>query len=707
MRKLASPTVAVFALAVLVSPAAGFAQATPRNEARAAETVLPGTFLLQSVQTSKSLRRTSRFLDVSKLQGGLQLAFVIDGTESMDASLQDVGSQLNKFMQAMRQLVREQNISVSVAVVIYRDDKAESGPVTPVFDSFQIDLDLVSQKLTEIRTETGRPYFRERVDEGIAHALENLNWVPADEVDTARWLIVIGDAPPYPVGVSNQFARERKFSNEQLLEMAKAKGVSIYGMVTQSGFLKPGLDDAGLLKTMEIEKPEFNDFLATLSQSTDGRSINLDDPSQVQFWLTGKQQMEPIRPEEVQAYLNESTASNQSSVRMAVLPFLPLPSMNFDAEPDSREIAVSTQIRERLSRVPNVTLASLAETRDAFEKLKSKPDADAAASDTFLAEFAKELNVDYVVRGEFQPVRDTFELNLSLVGQDGKELVAEQAELRANDEQQSAATLNEMFDRVFREAVSVSRRERSNESLVSVFSQLNDVDNPLADEILAPLTADNRAQREILAALTLLEDSLVFPKDPERVNLDEEQQAQRTLLAAQRHLDRACEFEKGSPFANYLMAICYYNLSQHEAATDELTKCYERLRVAYDNLERIPNKKDPIRTEIEATYKLLISKDVGAAVEKYEQLLSHRADNRGRFALRAHWMLVGIHLGEWGAISHARKLVDVKAARPHILALLAYWPESPEAKFYQQCIKMKNGGYEMDVPVGSEQFAKF
>src|SRR5690606_32943839 len=99
------------------------------------------------------------------------------------------------------------------------------------------------------------------------------------------------------------------------------------------------------------------------------------------------------------------------------------------------------------------------------------------------------------------------------------------------------------------------------------------------------------------------------------------------------------------------------------------------------------------------------TRDITTAIAHFRRLAGlagNEATADTRAALRAHWMLAGIHLGDWGAISWGWDHVDPQQAREHILTILACWPDSPEAAFYRDCI----GAGALDVPVGEHQLAR-
>ena len=93
-----------------------------------------------------------------------------------------------------------------------------------------------------------------------------------------------------------------------------------------------------------------------------------------------------------------------------------------------------------------------------------------------------------------------------------------------------------------------------------------------------------------------------------------------------------------------------------------------------------------MKTEIEADFALLVQRNVGQAIQKYQELAGTdpKSDTNIHSALRAHWMLAGIYSGDWGV---AEKFVDKEQARQHLIQILAFWWDSPEANFIKNSLR--------------------
>ncbi|MBI2479990.1 MAG: hypothetical protein HYV60_15570 [Planctomycetia bacterium] len=81
---------------------------------------------------------------------------------------------------------------------------------------------------------------------------------------------------------------------------------------------------------------------------------------------------------------------------------------------------------------------------------------------------------------------------------------------------------------------------------------------------------------------------------------------------------------------------------------------------------------------------MLVKKDYEAAIRVYQQLAEIKSDSKLHAALRAQWMLAGIRSGDWNV---PENLIDAKAARTHLVAILAYWPDSSEAQFIKRALR--------------------
>jgi TolB-like protein len=659
-----------------------------------------GEFLVAATAKKANLRRTSQFLDIDRIDKHLQVALLVDGTDSMQQDMQSLKQNLRAFVRSLENVRRDPVPTVSVALVVYRDTGSPSGAVTPLISAFETRIDEIDAVLQSLEAESGAPYFREAVDQGLHYALSELDWRRPDEPGVSRWIIVAGDAPPYP-----EQTRFRKHSDHDLIEMAREKQIAIYGMALGHGLVQSESEDSRFDTVTEQERPDLRSFLAKLAQATGGHTVDMLDETSVRYWMTHRQQMPPITHTDIAARRGQREAVGDGP-RIAVLPHLPLERMKFDSGRD--EVIIATHLLQRLARLGSVEVVAADEVQRACE----------AVSHTLtLQAIASELNADYVIWGAQKTNFDYLVIESGLYnGQDGIRLAGVSESVRPISDQGRLMILNVIFRRLCesgaRELDMLGRMGHA-QALRASWN-----DDTRRRELLAPLAKDHRAQSAILAGLDELERSLASVQSEDAGT--QWDPAQQHLDAAVAHLERALAIEDDSPYAYLLLADCYHNMSRSPADKVD-PRSAENLEQAQALAEMLLPDDDPVRLEINAQYALLVTRDITTAIGHFRRLAGiggaagdtagRETDARrreavdARFDLRAHWMLAGIHLGDWDAISWGWDHVDPVQAREHILAILAFWPHSPEAAFYRDCVE-NSRPESLDVPVGTPQLAR-
>jgi hypothetical protein len=654
-----------------------------------------GEFLVAATAKKANLRRTSQFLDIDRIDKHLQVALLVDGTDSMQQDMQSLKQNLRAFLRSLENVRRDPVPTVSVALVVYRDTGSPSGPVTPLIPTFETRTDTMDAALQELQAESGAPYFREVVDQGLHYALSNLNWRSPDEPGVSRWIIVAGDAPPYP-----EQTRFRKHSDQDLIEMAQEKQIAIYGMALGHGLVQSESKDSRFDSVTQQERPDLRSFLAKLAQATGGHTVDMLDERSVRYWMTHRQQMPPITPADITARQGQREAVGDGP-RIAVLPHLPLEQMNFESGRD--EVIIATHLRQRLARLGSVEVVAADEVRQACE---------GAAGTLTLESLAADLQADYLIWGAQKVSFDYLVIESGLYsGEDGTRVAGVSESVKPISDQGRLMILNVIFRRLCesgaRELDMLGRMGHAR-ALRAAWK-----DTKRRRELMAPLAKDHRAQSAILAGLDELERSLAWVQPGTAAGGADP--AQQHLSAAIAHLEQALAFENDSPYAHLLLADCYHNLSR-TAAADLDPRFAEHLQRAHALAEMLLGEDDPVRLEIQAQHALLVTRDVATAIGHFRRLAGITGGEGGkdgagrepvdpRFDLRAHWMLAGIHLGDWDAISWGWDHVDPTQAREHILAILAFWPHSPEAAFYRECID-NSVPDSLDIPVGAAQLAR-
>ena len=158
--------------------------------------VTAGDFLAEHVTVkSRNLLRTSRFLRFNQQYSRIQIAFVLDGTESMTHEFASLRENLAEFATGLSDSFGNRKPDIKLTAVIYRDTDATSAVqiVSPAF----VTPEEFAAKFATTDVDSGEPYFQERVDEGLHSAIMDLPWAPPNEQAVARWILLCGDAPPY------------------------------------------------------------------------------------------------------------------------------------------------------------------------------------------------------------------------------------------------------------------------------------------------------------------------------------------------------------------------------------------------------------------------------------------------------------------------------------------------------------------------------
>jgi tetratricopeptide (TPR) repeat protein len=202
------------------------------------------------------------------------------------------------------------------------------------------------------------------------------------------------------------------------------------------------------------------------------------------------------------------------------------------------------------------------------------------------------------------------------------------------------------------------------------------------------------------------------------------------LAAAVERFEQALQFEPDNAFAQLMLASASLNLAKHRDHEANTKKAYAALTAAYENREKSPSAA--VREEIMGDYALLVQKDFRKAAEHYTRLATDESFRGTRFALRAHWMLAGIFMGDWGVNDYEKDLpkeklkemgvVNLDLAREHIVAILAHWDGTPQSDFFRRHMDSLKSGQEavrrppspsqrskqyVDLPVGQLQLVAY
>ncbi len=631
-----------------------------------------------------------------RLRKNIQLAFVLDATNSMTQDIQSLKDCLNDVIEQIKGQVTEvrskDEVKVWVAVVIYRDWWRKPQAAIPVSREIRIrfqgsdreevlerrespveivtgrpnnhfvdsgtDFSLLSDRLKGISLEVGHPGPEEQVDLGIGTALQELDWLPGDKV--SRLLVVAGDAPPWKEEFTDLAKNPdywtyweknekkpmplRQFTTRQLVDWAHQKEVSIFALacdkasrVTQADHLRLG---------------QMRSFFSELTQQTDGKFLDLSDPKvvdrlkrAVQSGGEDRQELRRI----TQVDLEKATLRQKPpAARVAILP--PLDKVDYRLSFDDDAYHVAALLTKQLQDIDPLLAVSSDQVRRAW--LRLSPDGVVTAERR--ATLAAELGVSFIIGGSLRTAGEHISLDLVAYGANGQILV---------EGETARADLISVAEKAWKGLLVAAEKNPEAESLAKTFSRL---------AITTDLAQTPDALRNLLKGYAKLEEATQFAR--------EDQAGMRLSEEAQEAFQAVLRTEPNSVFAKMLLASCQINLKQSKEAKSTLIDA----RKLADSLPA----DNPLRLEVEADHAWYVESDVAAAIKAYERILQTTNSQYPRVALRAHWMLAGFYLSTLPQMSDVvpNEISRLDLGRQQILEILLNWPESHEAHFYGQYV---------------------
>ena len=604
------------------------------------------------------------FLDlVEESRPKLQIALVIDGTDSMDSSLEGVRNTFEKMAEDLRRYKDE----VSFQVVVYRDIDAKSGivsfPLNVKDYQFTPNSSVVRDGLETIEPESGAPFFHELVDVGVHEALTKLNW--SRDPDTTRWILIFGDAPPFDeTWTDAKTNSHRHVATQRLITLARNRNVRVSSVLCESRSKEKTAYDKSLRETRR--------FFNTLANETDGLMLDLSyesirdalvNASKKQTQRYQEKPIPKISKSDIQVYRDRANRdklliSDDQQTRIAILPYMPLDKVSFD--PDRQEVQFAAELRYKFRQIPGVTVKSPRQIERVFQPL-----VDAGFQDKkLLMALASKLRVDYVLWGRLEQANKNVRITPVVLNREKGTTVAVSA-LRMQPKQSTAGVL---ASRVLR-AVTVptdellARLERNQESLFTPVAATLDTVNPL------------------MGAFDAMEQCLAYSVGSKESN--------ELASKAKKHLDTVLNKTDDNALAHYLAANYHFNRAQAEiktgnddAASESMQQFKRSLLSAY-KYRNFQSSNDLV-TEIKGLHALLIKKDVETAISEFESLVENNEETRYQSARRAHWVLAGIYAGDWGV---DRKWVNADKMRDHLLQILSFFESSPEADFIRNGLR--------------------
>ncbi len=633
----------------------------------------------------------------SGLKKDIQLAFVLDATNSMKNDIVSLKNCLRDVIDQIKDQVTEvrskDEVKVWVAVVIYRDwwreppappaasreirvqfigsereevlERRES-PVEILtgrpgnhFVDIDSDLSGLQTRLQKISPEVGHPGSEEQVDLGIGSALKDLDWIAGDTV--SRLLVVAGDSPPWqeeyldwtknPAYWTYWEKKEaqpqplRTYATRQLVALARQKDVNIFALACDIAARNTSADRQRL--------GQMRSFFSELTQQTNGKFLDLSD-SDVKDRLkravqSGGEDRQDLRPI-TQADLVKATSRPAAhTARVAILPPLDTVDYRLSYEDDAYHIAAL--LTKQLQDLDPLLAASNDQVRRTWLRLSP----DGAVTTERRAALAAELGVSFVIWGALRPADGRLSLDLAAYGTNGQVLI-ESETVRAD--------LLSVAEKAWKGLLIAAEKNPQAEPLAKTFSQ---------HAITTDLVQTPDALRELLKGYGLLEEATQFASN--------DSASQRLNEEALQSLQVVLRSDPESVFAKLLLASCQLNLKQSSEAKSTLAEARK--------LAASLPADDPLRLEVEADHAWYVQADAGAAIKAYQQILQTTEGRYPRVALRAHWTLAGHYLSPLPQISEAipDEVKRLDLARQHILEVLMNWRDSSEARFYEQYVQ--------------------
>ncbi len=621
---------------------------------------LSSMFDVQRAPKAKSMGLfQANFLDSLKsAQRSLQLAVVIDSTESMSGEMASIRSSLPELL---ADLSRFEDGALETTVVTYSDVGESDRPATIMSPGFVSDVVQMSRLLEQISAASGKPYFPEAVDLGVFTAIDQLPWSTDENVE--KWLLLIGDAPPYdPSFLEPETKAQRWYDTDFLVDLANKKNLKIHCLLCSSREVEKKAYEDCLVKTRR--------FMSQLADGTGGQMLDLSYPFVRQRLVENASSRKSeysrigyITQTEIDAVTSQhqsTDSSNDKVIRIAVLPFLPLESITFLYE--KPEVQLATELRQRLQALPNVRTISPRQVEEEILRLQGEG--------VPVKDWPKALNIrlrsDYLLHGSMRMADSAF-VEAAVFGRD------------VSDPLNKLATSGAIEGLAGSLLSDLKQSRQRPEALQPLLQRLATIDESTGGtkSPVAMLQNLNPAERsQLLGAFEALEQSLGYALGDE---LGEE-----LLNKAELELAKLLTSQPEHAFAHALLASCLYNQAKiHEGRgrLDEAKLLIQRSNDSIKDAYRLRNQLvDRLtRLEVEADYALMVAKDYPGAISAYEQIVSFSEASPVQTALRAHWMLAGIYNGAWDIAKNDSTVANPEMAKHHIVQILAFWPESVEA----------------------------
>jgi len=651
-----------------------FAQAPQSTAASALDSI----FNVRTAPDAKSMGIfQGSFLDAIRPETpGIQIAFLVDTTESMAQELPGIRE---KIPQVIADLKRASGTQVEVAVVSFADSGQSNKPLVGISHGFAKEDAAVAKLIDELKPQSGRPYFPEAVDLAVFKTVQELPW--SEEAQATRWLMLITDAPPYDASFDEPKTQSRRwYETDALVNVANQRGINIHGLLCES---RPEEQEA-----FHATVDKTRNFMGQLSSRTGGLMLDLSF-SQIKEKVASAAQRPRADFAFVGAITDEDIAQVQQdaqeqfgelkSIRVAILPHVPLSAMTFYHEDPG--VRFASQLRYTLGRLPGVKTISSRQIESEFLRLKSGP----VEKSQWPQALCLRLRADVLIMGDLRANRDQVDVQSQVYAANSAEPIASIA----------ASGTEDVLMGSYLKAIPETRPATGPMALLaqSVGSEQGSELREFWPGILGQMNANE--QGSLLSAMDLIEKSVDVSVEPEqRVN---------DLSAAIELLEPLAGDAAANAFTHSLLASANYNLAktreeqgQVDQAKSAMTRAIGYLTKAFDGRRQLNDRL--LQAEIEADHALLVRKDYPAAVRRYQAITEFSEASQLKMALRAHWMLAGVQCGDWGASQAEDFQPSTPLARWHLIQILAFWPESEEARVIQKYMRWSTGDGKTGTP---------
>ena len=602
------------------------------------------------------------FLDAVDVSGSLQLAVVIDSSESMSDQLASIQKNLRYLIGDLDRIL---DGSIETAVVTYSDIGDKKVPVTVHTQGFA-DANSTEQVISQLSVGTGKPFFPEAIDLGVHRAIASLPW--SDKSDVERWVLVVGDAPPYEPSFSDKkTGAKRWFETGLLVDLANQKDIKIHCLLCNSRDSEK--------ESFEAMLDDTRNFMGRLSSDTGGLMLDMSY-DQVRSALvksarrirTEYVRIGYITVEDIQnatGTTGQRDASDQS-LRVVVLPFLPMDEMTFFHQ--RPEVQIATELRNILKQMPNTRVVQPRQIEKEISRLKR----EGVPVQDWPQALCYRLKAQLIVTGHLRTARDQFAATIEVLGQKpGKSLAS--TKLTSKPENLARRIIGQL-----------AQTRNPGQEIAPLLVRLKNFASQQQLDVteigaLSKLKPDQRSL--LLSGLEALEQATGYELgDLNSVSL---------LKASEEILRGFLEGNPKHPYAAMLLASAQYNLAAaYEAsglvdeAKSKFAESKQAIQLAFQSKDQLVDEL--LKLELEGDFNLMVRKEFETSIQRYRTIVAQSEKSPLNSALHAHWMLAGIRSGDWGVEQADPNVVDPGAARGHLIQILAHWPDSSQSNLIRK-----------------------